>query len=112
VAPHAGGGLVHYGRDNDTPGLPWSGPTAYGAGVGLVDAVALVQSTFGDPGNLEVIARVGPNLVHFWRESGPPFAWHGPLPVPVLGLPPGAVPSGAPAIIQGNFGGVGNFEVV
>jgi hypothetical protein len=112
VAPLVGGGLVHYSRDNDTAGLPWSGAAAFGASIGQVDAVALIQSNFGDPGHLEVVARVGPNLVLFWRESTPPFSWHGPLPIPVLGLPAGAAPTGTPALIQGNFGGAGNFEVV
>jgi hypothetical protein len=29
--------------------------------------------------NLEVVARVGNKLAHFWRDSGPAFKWNGPF---------------------------------
>ena len=59
VVPRAAGGLAHYWRNNDDPNVPWVGPTLFGTSIGQVDAVALLQSTFGDAGNLEVIAIVG-----------------------------------------------------
>jgi Domain of unknown function (DUF1929) len=77
VTPMAGGGLAHWWRDNDDPLLPWHGPTLFGFGV--VDAVGLFQSNFGG-GNLEVVARMGAGLVHYWRNSET-GEWVGPLPV-------------------------------
>jgi len=75
VSPMAGGGLGHWWRDNDDPELTWHGPTLFGEGT--VDAVAMVQSSFGG-GNLELVARMGTELVHYWRsnETG---EWIGPL---------------------------------
>ncbi len=79
VVPAAGGGLVHLWRNDDNPYLPWSGPTPFGQSLGAVDAVTMIQSNFGSPGNLEVIARVGSQLQFFWRDSGPAFNWNGPF---------------------------------
>jgi len=105
VVPNAEGGLAYCARDNDnTPSLPWQGPIVFGKEVGHVDAVSLIQSNFGS-GNLEVVARVGDRLVHFWRDSGPDFTWHGPLEF-ANGV------SGNPALIQSRFGKRGNFELV
>lgn len=103
VVPRAGGGLAHYWRDNDVPGFPWSGPSVFGTGLGQVNAVALVQSNFG--GNLEVVARVGDRLTHFWRISVPPWTWHGPT-----FFFTGA--AGGPGFIQSRHGTKGNFELV
>jgi len=77
VTPTTGGGLAHYWRNNDAPGLPWNGPTPFAAGL-TADAVTLIESNFGSPGNLEVVARIGTRLAHFWRDSGPAFAWNSP----------------------------------
>ncbi len=44
----------------------------------------MIQSNFGTPGNLEVIARVGDRLVSFFRDSGPAFNWNGPFLMDVL----------------------------
>jgi hypothetical protein len=79
VVPLAAGGLAHLWRNNDAAGLPWSAPIPFAAGVGTVDALSLIQSNFGSPGNLEVVARIGDRLALFWRESGPPFTWSGPF---------------------------------
>jgi hypothetical protein len=105
VTPLASGGLAHYWRNNDQPGLPWNGPTNFAQSAGRIDAVALIQSTFGDPGNLEVVARIGDRLAHFWRDSGPPWTWHGPI-----FFFRGA--EGIPGLVQSHFGTRGNFEVV
>jgi hypothetical protein len=52
--------------------------------------VTLIQSNFGSPGNLELIARVGLQLHFMWRDSGPAFQWTGPF----LWFPiPGAAPA-------------------
>jgi hypothetical protein len=105
VVPGAGGGLNHCWRDNDHPNLSWNGPFPFGEGLGQVDAVSLIQSNFGTPGNLEVIARVGDRLHFFGRDSGPPWWWHGPVEI-ASGV------RGNPALIQSRFGTQGNFELV
>lgn len=82
VVPTSHEGLAHFWRNNDDPQLfPWSGPTPFGQGLGTVDAVSMIESNFGDPGNLEVVARVGNSLFFFWRDSGPSFTWNGPFPL-------------------------------
>jgi hypothetical protein len=81
VVPSAASGLLHFFRNNDVGSLPWSGPTAFGGSLGHVDAVSMIESNFGSPGNLEVIARVGGATQFFWRDSGPAFHWNGPFPL-------------------------------
>jgi hypothetical protein len=105
VVPSQATGLLHFWRNNDIPAMSWSSPTAFGAAAGKVDTATLIQSNFGKPGNLEVIARVGNTLMAFWRDSGPSFTWHGPYPVYT-----GA--RGTPSLIQSRFGKKGNFELV
>jgi hypothetical protein len=103
VVPVSGGGLVHYWRNNDIPSLPWSAPTPFGKSLGSVAAVSLIQSNFGSPGNLEVVASASGQVYHFWRDSGPSFAWNGPFILAGI--------FGIPSLIQGRFG-QGNFELV
>jgi hypothetical protein len=118
VAPLEGGGLAHYWRNNDEQDLPWSAPTLFGTGSGQFDAVSLIQSNFGNPGNLELAARNGDRLVCFWRDSGPSFTWHGPYPVAAeggggsCGRQPVTGVTGNPVLIQGKFGAKGNFELI
>ncbi len=104
--PLASGGLAHFWRNNDPrEGFHWEGPIPFGATVGLVDAVTMIQSNFGSPGNLELIGRPGNQLCFFWRDSGPSFTWYGPS-----GVASGV--SGNPVLIQSRFGSQGNFELV
>lgn len=70
VAPLAAGGLGAWWRANDAAGFPWLGPTAFGSGP--ADAVSLIQSRYG-AGNLEVIARTGTALKHWFRDAQ---GWH------------------------------------
>jgi hypothetical protein len=72
--------LAHFGRDNDSPGQPWNAPIAFGSS-DVVDAVSMIQSDFGFPGNLEVVTKVGNHLEFYWRDSGPAFNWHGPFAI-------------------------------
>jgi hypothetical protein len=96
-------GLVHYWRNNDDILLPWSGPTRFGEDIAYIGA-SLIQSNFGSPGNLEVVAVDNLNrLVHFWRDA---TGWHGPFVIA------GSNVRGIPGLIQGRFGFTGNFEVV
>ncbi len=106
VVPAAsGGGILFLWRNNDDPSLPWSQPIRFGESLGTVDEITMIQSNFGSPGNLELIARAGEELYFFWRDSGPAFQWNGPWP-----LVGGA--RGNPVLIQSRFGSQGNFELV
>jgi hypothetical protein len=105
VVPQREGGLAHYWRDNDTVGFPWNGPALFGTSLGTVDEVAVLQSNFGSPGNLELVVRAGSDLHFFWRDSGPSFTWNGPYQI-------AAGVQGRPAMIQSRFGARGNFELV
>jgi hypothetical protein len=78
VTPLLSGGIGHFFRNNDDPSLPWSGPVTFATDQGLVDAVSLIQSNFSTqfantevqgPGNLAVAARVGDNLLYFYRDD-------------------------------------------
>ena len=77
VSPLASGGMVHFFRDNDAPGFPWHCTTTFGTG--YTEAISMIESNFGMPGNLEVVARVGSQLFTYYRDS----AWHGPSPIAV-----------------------------
>jgi hypothetical protein len=96
VAPHRGGGIGHYYRDNDQPSTPWSFTTVFGLPA-TFGAVSMIQST---DGNLQVVARTGGQLVHFWRDTS--GTWNGPIPI-ASGV------SGTPSFVQSKSG---NFEVV
>lgn len=104
VPPPIGGGLVHFWRDNDNSGHPWNGPNHFG--VEDVEAADMIQSNFGSKGNFEVVARVGNDLFHSWRNnSGGLKTWTctGRFAQNV---------QGNPSLIQSNHGGKGNFELV
>ena len=74
-----------YFRDNDSPGLPWEGPVIFGQNQKF-DALTMIQSNFGTPGNLELVARSGDKkLFFFFRDSGPALNWNGPFPLLVNG---------------------------
>ena len=79
--PLAAGGIGIKWRNNDAPGLPWSATTSFGQTLGPVDGVSMIQSNFGTPGNLEVVAHVGSALHAFWRDSGPTYSWNGPYQI-------------------------------
>ncbi len=105
VVPSATSGLNHYWRNNDVGSLPWSGATNFGASLGHVDAVSIIQSNYGNPGNLEVMCVAAGSIYFFWRDSGPAFSWNGPFHI-ASGV------SGDVALIQSRFGTKGNFEMV
>jgi len=98
VMPYPSGGIAHYYRDNDRgDGNTWYGPTAV-FGSGIVDAVSLMESS---DGNLQVVARMGSQLAHFYRDSTS-LNWSGPTFF-ASGV------SGTPSLIQVTNT---NFEVV
>jgi hypothetical protein len=101
VVPAPGGGMAHYSRDNDHYPLQWVGPEVFAVEVGTVDAVSMIESSYG---NLEVVARIGHRLAHFYRDSI--GQWH-------LSEFFATGVSGTPSLIQGHLGGLrNNFEVV
>jgi probable HAF family extracellular repeat protein len=111
VVPLQTGGVAHFYRDNDDPNFPWVQTATFGADLGLVDAVSMVQSNFSTagngPGNLAVVARIGNNLVYFYRDDVAPFTWHGPVTI-TTGV------TGTPSFIQakpGTYGTMGNYEL-
>ncbi|MBU6387673.1 MAG: alpha/beta hydrolase, partial [Planctomycetes bacterium] len=82
AVPAVGGGIMFAFRNNDNTSLPWSAPIRFGSG--NVEAITMIQSNFGSPGNLELIARVGDQLQFYWRDSGPVYRWNGPFPITTL----------------------------
>jgi hypothetical protein len=108
--------LVHYWRDDSTPGFPWHKTVAVSSSA--VGPACLIQSTFatpGNPGNFEaLVLEDNPahpgfppyNLVHYWRDdSTPGFPWNKTVIVSSSAIGPAS-------LIQGSFGTPGNFEVL
>jgi hypothetical protein len=88
-------------RNNDDPSQPWSLGGLIGQGLGTVDAVTMIESNYGSPGNLELVARAGSSLWSFYRNT----SWQGPFSIP-------GTAAGTPCMIQSRFGAKGNFELV
>jgi hypothetical protein len=107
VVAALGGGLAHFWRNDDDAALPWSAATLFGEGLGYVTGVSLIESNYGNPGNLEVVVNADGRLYHFWRDSGPEFQWSGPT-----AFAPDFEAAGDPVLIQSRFGTQGNFELV
>lgn len=103
VAPHERGGLVHLWRDNSRAEMPWSAPTRFAESLGLVSDVSLIQSRFGD--HLEIVARVGQDLMFSWRDGSPTWRWAEPVRI-------GGGATGNPVLLQSDLGREGNFEVL
>ena len=111
IAPAARAGIRHYHQDNrrDLPFSPdWQVGETFCEHLGLVDAVSMIQGAFGDPGNLEVVARCGSRLHHCWRAGN---AWGDGL-IRVGGRAVEGV-SGIPALALSRFGKRSrNFELL
>lgn len=104
VVCREGNKLRHYWRNNDGGGLPWNQGILFGDNV--ASAPAMIQSNFGQMGNFELVVREGNKLRHYWRDNDAPgLSWH-------KGALFGDNVNSAPALIQSNYGFVGNFEVV
>lgn len=76
LVPLAHDGLAHYWRDNDATGFPWHGSVIFGQGR-RYDAVSMIQSNYGNPKHLEVIARSDDRLFYAFRDDG--LNWNGPF---------------------------------
>ncbi|CAL9351039.1 hypothetical protein SUDANB105_00470 [Streptomyces sp. enrichment culture] len=108
ATPLAEGGIEHWWKYHDRPGGStfWNYGTHF-AKTEKVAALSMIQSSFG-PGNLELVARIGFRVAHFWRDSA--FAWHGPVFLPQLGEGDTKA-RGNPVLIQSSLG-PDNLEVV
>jgi hypothetical protein len=102
VAPTPAGGLVHFERNNDAPGLPWSGGETFGTELGQVNGAVVTQTSYG---NLEVVAVAGSTLYWFWK-NGQFGGWSAPFAIPGA-----SNERGTPGFVQGTFGVPGNLEV-
>jgi hypothetical protein len=86
VVPRVDHGFNHYYRDNDDEHYPWKlgqeVTNIDGHELRHIDAISLIQGSYpnGNPGNLEVVARMGDELFHFFLDS----VWHGPFKFVVI----------------------------
>jgi hypothetical protein len=113
VVPALNGGFAQFQTPSD-PASPWQMLDPFGQDQGEVSSVALIQSNFGDPGNLEIVAVMGTGeaawLAHYWRDFE--GTWFGPNVISLDGLASPAAPAGVPAFLQSRHGTQGHFEVV
>lgn len=81
VIPWPDGGLAHFWRENDAPGLQWHGPSIFGRTDVRYQGVSVMESDFAgfrssSIKNLEVIAvNANGEVEHWWRENGGAFLW-------------------------------------
>ncbi len=116
--------LAHYWFDTATMG--WNGPSAIIADgqeiTGVSGPPAMIQSSFGNAGNLEVLVPLGRRVAHLWRDNDAPgLPWHRAADVANFASSgggdgvflPGSTPKGV-GFFQANFvppgGSVGVFE--
>ena len=66
VVPRSESKFANYWRDNNDPILHWYEPFNFGSATGIAyETVSLIQSNFGIPGNLEIVARCEYQLIFF-----------------------------------------------
>jgi len=88
---------------------------------GVTGDPVMIQGSYGQNGNYELLVPIGTKLCHFWRDNqAPDFAWHGGSQIEFAGSAQG---NAAPAVawpirasmVQSNIAGdgvTGNFDVV
>jgi len=113
--------LAHYYFDSVA--RQWRGPFPIRVNGQLISGVtgdpALIQSTFGNGGNYELLVPMGNVIAHFWRDNDAPgFPWHRAANLPCQcgsGPVSNADPLGV-AILESNFRPApnqpGTFEAV
>jgi len=101
-----GSNLVHYYKNNSTPGNPWV-PTDT-ITTSASSAGCIIQSNLASPGDFEVV-RQGTNLVHCQRDNtNSAYQWT-PKPTATIST----IATSSACIIQSNLGpDKNNFEVV
>jgi hypothetical protein len=107
------------GRSNWTPLTP---VVADGAPIrGVTGDPVMIQGSYGENGNYELLVPIGTKLCHFWRDNqAPNFAWHAGSQIEFAGSAQGdARPAVAwpvrASMVQSNIAGdgmTGNFDVV
>lgn len=125
--------VIHYRRQNDLPGTPWTvagclgpRPSAYGEGFFIPESrpqsAAVMQSRIaqaGYAGPLEAVAVMrdsidpeGANqwLAHYYYDAVT-LKWHGPYEIRADGARISHV-EGDPALIQSTYGSTGNYEML
>jgi hypothetical protein len=122
VCPTGDGGLEHWRRSGAGDRETWLRVPVREPGLGEVSDASLLVSNLGRWGNREVLVRAGDDLLHFWSEGvgdvgGRSVAtWREARDHSLLrALGPEAeavAVAGAPAFIQGIYGGRGNLEVL
>lgn len=78
VLPAAGGGVECYWRECSGPDYSWSELATLGQSFGPAESATVVSSTRWSQPTIELVARFGPKLAHYWRPSGPNSNWEGP----------------------------------
>ena len=73
VAPLKDGGLSHWWRNNDHPGLAWSGPDTFGNDD--YDEVMLIENNLKQ---LTVVVKTDDEYRFFVRDDGHSWEWLGP----------------------------------
>jgi hypothetical protein len=76
LVPNKNRGLGHFFREGSASHARWK-PHKLLAKDDMFHAVSLIQSDF-DNGNLEMVARFGEKLSHFWRFAEDNAKWRGP----------------------------------
>jgi photosystem II stability/assembly factor-like uncharacterized protein len=117
AAPLDPGRLDFWYFDSNGGNFKWNGPFPLFADgqpvTGATADPALLQSTFGDRGNFELLVPVGNAIRHYYRDNDDPaLPWHFARE---FGYPqPGPVPQSV-TFIQSNFSGDGvhgNFDAI
>jgi hypothetical protein len=113
--------IDHFFRNNDDPQFSWSLVHRLSYPTNLTPkSVTFIQSNFlgdGVHGNFAAVARVGqanpndPDFLDFWFLDSRTPLWNGPSPLFADGKQITGV-TGDPILIQGNWGRLGNFELL
>ncbi|MCA1052793.1 hypothetical protein LCM14_23510 [Priestia aryabhattai] len=116
VAPLSRQGLAYFSRNNDNQAPSWSEGIILGTELGEVDAVGLIQSNYGNPGNLEIVVLhdTGKKLAYMSRDSNTGI-WSEPTTLEFCEPPTNSSQlffRGNPVLLQSQFGTKGNFELI
>jgi Peptidase A4 family. len=111
--------IGQYFRDNDDQLFRWHHLRDFGYPANRFPrAVTFIQSTFkgdGVHGNFDAVVRVAeagkPDVLDFWFLDSKTSQWNGPFPL-IANAEQVSNVSGDPVMIQGTWGGHGNYELL
>lgn len=115
-----GSRVRHYARDNDSGAAPWNLQHEFGYDPpDAVAGVTFIQSRYrgdGMHGNFEAVLRVlprggAPARLDFWWFDSARLTWNGPTAITADGIPVVGT-TADPALLQGDWGQAGNFELL